>query len=74
MSGSKTTDTHGIQQKLVPGTGAAGAGGVHIYGPHIFSVFNRVTGEEVERVEGFGAALAAQAKWDAYVKANGNKG
>jgi|GEM_PF-1775912 len=68
MSGPKVTDTHAVTQRLTPGTTMA-----H-YGPHIFSIVNRQTGEEVERVEGFGAALAAQAKWDAYVKVNGSKG
>ena len=67
MSAPKVTDTHIVTQKLVPGTN------VPHYGCEIFSVINKQSGEEVERVAGYTAALAAQAKWNAFVAANGAK-
>ena len=46
-------------------------GGVPIYGPTTYTIINQRTGREVDRVEGFTAALAAQAKWNAYFAKNG---
>jgi hypothetical protein len=60
----KKTDAHIVVQK-------SSSPGVLIHGPHIFSVINPATGEEVERVEGYSAALAAQAKWNALANKNG---
>lgn len=60
----KQTDVHII-------TRATSAPGVLIHGPHIWSVINPSTGEEVERVEGYSAALVAQAKWNALAKKHG---
>lgn len=55
----KKTDVHALRQ---PTTGGPGAPQIH--GPNIWSVYNTQTGEEVERVEGYDAALRAQARWN----------
>ena len=55
---AKKTDTHAI----VPAT---------VHGPGVYSVINRVTGEEVDRVASFGEALDAQKKYDARVRQAG---
>lgn len=56
---AKSTDKHTAAVKTAPGP--PGGAQVPIYGPNIFSIVNPNTGEEVNRVEGFGAALDAQA-------------
>jgi len=54
----KKTDTHAV----VPAPA---------HGASIFSIINRATGEEVNRVEGYSAAVAEQAKQDALAKLRG---
>lgn len=62
----KTTDTHVIKQVTTGGPGS-----LPVHGSNVWSIFNSATGEEVDRVEGFSNAQAAQAKWNAKAKASG---
>lgn len=61
----KKTDTHVVTQKT------AAPGGPPVYGSNVFSIINKNTGEEVDRVEGYTAALAAQAAQNAKAAKNG---
>jgi len=58
------TDTH-----IVAHSGRQG--GVPTYGENVYAVYNKRTGEEVERFNSFQEALAGQAKYDAYAKTHG---
>ena len=60
----KKSDTHTVAV-------ATSSPGVPTYGVNIFSITNPATGEEVERVEGYTAALAAQKVWNAKAARNG---
>lgn len=62
----KKTDTHALSQRLV-----GGAGSNTVHGPHIWSITNIATGEEVERVEGYDAAIRRQAYWNSLAQKNG---
>lgn len=61
----KKTDTHAVVQKT------SSPGGTPVYGTNVYSIINKNTGEEVDRVEGYTAALAAQAAQNAKAAKNG---
>ena len=62
---AKKTDQHTVLVKT------SSPGGAPVYGVNVYSVINPNTGEEVDRVEGLGNALAAQARENARVARNG---
>jgi len=61
------TDTHAVSAPLR----TAGPGSPPVYGENVYFVYNKRTGEEVERFGSFGAALAGQVKYDAHAKTHG---
>lgn len=65
----RKTDQHIVTQNP-PGVSSP-PGGQPIYGPNIFHIVNPNTGEVVERVDGYDAALRAQARWNGTARAAG---
>jgi hypothetical protein len=66
----KKTDNHIVTQTL-PGVSAPPGQVGSVHGPNIYYVVNPSTGEVVDRVEGYDAALRSQAAANAKARASG---